>query len=169
MGDNALVREMRKISQGFMETWRDQRNETRYDPQVQFFGAIVVAGSGTLRVILHAIPAKMAPPPQYRAQVLRALVQDARGVGGFFGAEAYSVQLPAGGQRSDLPADFADLPADQRQECLLFSLSWPLGSATFQALITDNVVGEWRELTGAEGRLTDMLGAETRPVSEVDA
>lgn len=71
--------------------------------------------------------------------------------------------------RGDLPEDFADLPDDQRQECLLFSLSWPTGSIGYRADVVDGAVGEWSEIPAGSGCLVDMLGAESRRPVEIDA
>lgn len=157
-----LVEHFKDTAHRFMAMWRERRNAAQRDLEVQFFGVI----DATNVAIVHEFPARIAPPPQLRALALRHAVEHHRGLAGFFGAEAY---MATAASRGDLPEDFADLPDDQRQECLLFSLSWPTGSIGYRADVVDGVVGEWSEIPAGRGRLVDMLGAESRRPVEIDA
>lgn len=157
-----LVEHFKATARMFMEMWRERRNAAQKDLEVEFFGVI----NATNVAVVHEFPVRAAPPPQIRARVLRYAVEHHRGLAGFFAGEAY---MAAGASREDLPENFADLPEDQRQECLIFALSWPTGSATYRADVVDRVVGEWSEITGGVGRRVDMLGAESRRPVEIDA
>jgi hypothetical protein len=157
-----LVEHFKATASQFMALWKEHRNAAQRDLEVQFFGVI----DATNVAIVHEFPAHGAPPPQLRARILRHTVEHHRGLAGFFGAEAY---MATGASRGDLPEDLADLPEDQRQECLIFSLSWPTGSITYRADVVDRVVGEWSEIPAGSGRLVDMLGAESRRPVEIDA
>lgn len=157
-----LIEHFKDTARQFMAMWRERRNAAQRDLEIQFFGVI----NATNVAIVHEFPAHVAPPPQLRARTLRYAVEHHRGLAGFFGAEAYTATATS---REDLPEDLADLPDDQRQECLLFSLSWPTGSIVYCADVVDGVVGEWSEIPAGSGRLVDMLGAESRHPVEIDA